>query len=172
MKPFDFSIIRTLRMKRGMTAEELAVRASMTRATVAKLESGKGNPTIETISALGTVFGLTAADLIRMAETGESEKGETRSYEKDGLKGIRVRYPDFEIYHLMADAGTKTVSEPGLHKNTAEVCLVISGRVRIGVMDVVHDLGPGEALRFKALHGHTLNILSDSSFLLIHHNQA
>ncbi len=44
---FDFSIIRNLRMKQGLTAEALAQKADVTRATVVKLESGKGNPTIE-----------------------------------------------------------------------------------------------------------------------------
>ena len=33
---FDFSIIRTLRKKWGITAEELAAQAGITRATVAK----------------------------------------------------------------------------------------------------------------------------------------
>ncbi|MDD9303059.1 MAG: helix-turn-helix transcriptional regulator [Desulfobacter sp.] len=172
MNPFDFSIIRTLRMKRGITAEALAGRAKMTRATVAKLESGRGNPTIDTVSALGNVFGLTAAELIQMAETKEGEAGKTAPYEKDGLKGFRVGFSDFEIYHLTAEAGTKAVSEAGLHKNTAEICLVISGRIRVSLLDAVHDLGPGEAVRFKALQGHELDIISDSSFLLIHINPA
>ena len=64
MKTFDFSIIKTLRMKWGLTAEELAARAGLTRATVAKIESGNGNPTIETIGAISRVVALSANELI------------------------------------------------------------------------------------------------------------
>lgn len=46
---FDFSVIRTLRLKRGLTAEQLAEKAGTMRVTVAKIEGGCGNPTLETI---------------------------------------------------------------------------------------------------------------------------
>jgi transcriptional regulator with XRE-family HTH domain len=166
---FDFSILRNLRMKRGMTAEGLAQKANITRATVIKLESGKGNPTIETLSALGRVFQLEASQLVQMAESGTTESGLTNAYEEGGFTGIQVRFPGFEIYHLKAGKGTKTESAPGLHDNTAEVCLVVSGRVRITVMGDPKELGPGAALRFKALQDHMLEVLDDAELLLIHH---
>jgi hypothetical protein len=35
---------------------------------------------------------------------------------------------------------------------------------------VSHELGPGMALRFKAMHDHFFDIIDDAEFLLIHHN--
>ncbi|WDP91945.1 MAG: helix-turn-helix transcriptional regulator [Desulfobacter sp.] len=166
---FDFSIVRSLRMKRGITAEALANQANITRATVVKLESGKGNPTVETLNAIGKVFGLTASQLIQMAETGGAESGRTAPYDRDGFKGVHISFPGFEAFHLKAPKGCRSVSVPELHDHTAEICLVTSGRLRISVMGTARELGPGEALRFKALHEHELEIMEDAQLLLIHH---
>lgn len=157
-------------MKWGLTAEELATRAGITRATVVKIESGNGNPTMETIGALSRVFQTAASELIRMAEVSFCEMGETTPFIDNELEGVRVAFPNFEIYHLEAGAGVRKVSEPGHHENTAEVCFVISGKVRLTVHGKSHELGPDMALRFKALHEHHIDIVENARFLLIHHN--
>ena len=41
MKKFDFSVIRNLRKKSGLTSVELANSANLTRCTVANLEGGR-----------------------------------------------------------------------------------------------------------------------------------
>jgi XRE family transcriptional regulator, regulator of sulfur utilization len=53
MKRFDFSVLKTLRLKQGLTAEPLAAKTNVTRATVAKMETGFNNPTVQTIHPLG-----------------------------------------------------------------------------------------------------------------------
>lgn len=170
MKMFDFSIIKTLRMKWGLTAEELAARAGLTRATVAKIESGNGNPTIETVGAISRVVQLPASELIRMAETAHIETAKTTPFENGDLIGQNIRFPGFEIYRLKAKSGVSQTSDPGYHENTAEVCLVIKGKVRITVQDQTYELGPDMAIRFKALHQHQVEIVEDAEFLMIHHN--
>ena len=166
---FDFSIVRTLRMKRGMTAEALAQNAAITRATIVKLESGKGNPTVETLGAIGRVFQLTASQLIQMAETCATESGRTTPFDQDGFKGMKTAFPGFEAYYLTAPAGSRSVSEPDLHENTAEICFVISGRVRVRVLGETTELTPGSSMRFKALLDHELEVTADAELMLIHH---
>lgn len=170
MGDFDFSIIRTLRRKRGMTAEELAGHAGLTRATVAKIEGGDGNPTIETIQALSRVLQLTSSELIRLAEVAHCEAATTTPFKKERFEGEHIRFPNFEVYHLRAQPGARKESDPQNHENTAEVCLVLSGRVKVTVGGQSHELGPGMAVRFKALHEHHFDIIEDSELLLIHHN--
>ncbi len=169
MKTTDFSIIKTLRMKWGLTAEELAVRAEITRATVAKIESGNGNPTIETIGAISRVFHLSVSELIRMAEVAHIERAESNPFKDGNLTGTRLRFSDFEMYYLKAGAGESKSYNPGYHENTAEVCLVISGRVRVTVQGESHALGPATAIRFKALHEHRIDVEADAEFVMIHH---
>ena len=90
MNKFDFSIIRNLRKKWGITAEELARRANLTRATVAKIEGSDGNPTIETIEALSSVFQLTSSQLIRLAEVAHCEVATTKAFKTDRFEGAHI----------------------------------------------------------------------------------
>ena len=170
MKNTDFSIIKTLRMKWGLTAEELAARADITRATVAKIESGKGNPTIETIGAISRVFHLAVSELVRMAEVAHVEQAASTPFKDKNLTGSHIRFPDFETYRLNAKSGESRSYNPGYHENTAEVCLVISGKIRVTVQDETHELGPDAAIRFKALHEHRIEVVDDAEFLMIHHD--
>lgn len=170
MKRFDFSVIRNLRMKRGMTAEELAKKANLTRATVAKIEGGSGNPTMGTIEAIAQVFQLLPSELVRIAEVARFEIAETQTFKTKHLSGIHIWFPNFEMYHIRATAGSTKESDPRCHENTAEVCMVLSGKIRVNVGSQSHELGPGMALRFKALHDHHFDIMEDAEFLLIHHS--
>ena len=170
MKKFDFSVIRNLRKKWRMSAEELARKANLTRATVVKIEAGNGNPTIETIEALSSVFQLSSSELIRLdAEIAQCETGNTSSFTKGQFAGVHVWFPNFEIYHIKAQAEVRKESDPVHHDNTAEVCFVLSGKVRVTVAGQSHEIGPGMALRFKALHEHHFDVLEDAELLLIHH---
>lgn len=169
-KTFDFSILKTLRKKWKLSAEELAARANITRATVAKIESGRGNPTVETLAALSRVFQLSASELIRMAEASHCEAGTSEPYENGAMAGVRIVFSNFELYHLKAAAGTRTLSEAIRHENTAEVCVVLSGKLKINIQGQSHELGPNTSIRYKALYEHGIEVLEDASFLMIHHN--
>ena len=170
MQRFDFSVIRTLRLKRGLTAEQLARKAGLTRATVSKIEAGEGNPTLETIDALSAVFQLSASELIRLAEVAQCERAAVQTFRAEGLEGFHIGFPNFEAFRIRARTGVRKLSEPQHHENTAEVCLVLSGRIRLAVADQTYELGPGEAIRFKALQEHPFDIVEDAEFLLMHHN--
>ena len=169
MSKFDFSIIRTLRKKMGLSAEELAKRAKVTRATVAKIEAGDGNPTIDTIEALSSVFKINSSELIRLAEAAQSEFATTKIFETEKFNGFHIQFPNFEVYAIRADAGARKEADFRYHENTAEICMVLSGTVKANVAGQSHILGPGMALRFKALHEHSFDVIEKAEFLLIHH---
>ena len=169
---FDFSIIKTLRMKRGLTAEQLAGAAGITRATVVKLESGKANPTVDTLSAVGQVFQMSAADLLHMAQTPGCEKSVNSPYQKKGLSGKHLKFAGFELFYLTASAGTQTEHRADTHQDTPEICMVISGQIQVRLKDMMVTLNGGEALRFKALQEHTFIVIKDTELILIHYNQS
>jgi len=166
---FDFSVIRTLRLKRGLTAEELATKAGITRATVTKIEGGVGNPTLETIESLSRVFHLTASELIRLGEVAHCEQPTVKKFRQKGIEASHIWFPDFEIFHVQAESGARKIAEPEQHENTAEVCLVLSGRIKMSVGGQIHELGPGMAIRFKALQEHRFEIIETAEFFLMHH---
>jgi transcriptional regulator with XRE-family HTH domain len=169
MGNFDFSVVRNLRKKWGMTAEKLAEKAGVTRSTIAKIESGEGNPTIGTLAALSAVFQLEPSELVHLAEKQRMDLAETREIGQENWRGRRIWFSDFEIFSIQAAAGVHKEFDPRYHDNTAEVCLVLSGRLRLTVGDETVELGEGMAARFKALHSHGFDILADAAFLLIHH---
>ena len=170
MKKYDFSVIRVLRLKRGLTAEQLAKKAGLTRATVSKIEAGEGNPTLDTIEAIGNVFQLSASELLRLAEIAQCEEATTQTFRAKGIEGAHIEFPNFEVFRVKARTGVRKLSEPQHHDNTAEVCLVLSGRIKMTLAGQTYDLGPGRALRFKALQEHRFDVVEDAEFLLIHHN--
>ena len=169
-KKFDFSIIRTLRLKRGFTAEHLADKAGLTRVTIAKIEGGEGNPTLDTIRALSNVFQLSASELIRLAEVDQCEEPEIKSFHDKGMDVNHIYFPGFEIFHIRGCAGLHYTANPKFHENTAEVCLILSGRLRVKIAGQIYEMGPGMAMRFKALQEHEFEIIEDADFLMMHHN--
>lgn len=171
MGQFDFSVVRNLRKKWGMTAEKLAEKAGVTRSTIAKIESGEGNPTMSTVAALASVFQLEPSELVHLAGKQRMDRAESREIREKNWRGRRIWFPDFEIFSIRAEAGVHKEFDPRFHDNTAEVCLVLSGRLRLTVGDETMEMGEGMAARFKALHSHCFDILEEADFLLIHHQR-
>lgn len=168
MPSYDFSVIRSLRTKRSMTADELAAKAGLTRVTVAKIEANSGNPTVGTLGLLAEVLGLAPFELLQLAERKAAERPQTRDFQREGLTGRQLVFSDGEMFVLSAPSGTVTGFEPELHGTTRETCLVVSGRVMLTVADQTFTLGPGDAVRFKALHPHHLEVLETAVLVMIH----
>ncbi|MFZ5451185.1 MAG: XRE family transcriptional regulator [Thermodesulfobacteriota bacterium] len=167
-KGFDFSVIRTLRKKHGLTIEDLAQKAGLTRVTVAKIEMGSGNPTMDTVEALARVFQLTASELIRLAEKEKAGLAAIKDYRNGGIGGKHLRFPNLEMFHLRGQAGDQTEFDPGLHENTSEICFLLTGKLTLTVGGQSHELQAGMALHFKAMQEHQIDITEDAEFLLIH----
>ena len=168
MTTLDFSIIRKLRKKQGMTSEELALKANVTRATIAKMENGSGNPTISTITALAGVFHLAPCELIHMAEKTMIEEAHKEELKSKAFSGKRIQFNGFEILHVASPKGVKKEFGSRWHDNTTQVLLVLSGCVQLTLGGQKKMVTPEMAIRFKAIHDHSFDILEDSEFLLIH----
>lgn len=169
---FDFSVIRNLRGKRGMSAETLAGKAGLTRAAIAKVEAADGNPTIETVEALAGALGITASELVRLAEGVRLETVEPEALSREDYRGKRVCFPGLTVYWLKARAGSSLASELELHQDNSETCLLLSGRLTLTVGDQCRRLEPGIAVRFNGIHDHKFDIIEDCEFILIQQSPA
>ena len=58
-------VIKELRIKSGMTQEQLAEMLGVTQGAVAQWEKGLTHPAYETLPKLAKVFGVTVDDLFR-----------------------------------------------------------------------------------------------------------
>jgi transcriptional regulator with XRE-family HTH domain len=57
------TVLRDLRLQRGLTQEELAAKAKMHRNYIGGLERGEKSPTIKSVGRLISVLGLTWTEL-------------------------------------------------------------------------------------------------------------
>jgi transcriptional regulator with XRE-family HTH domain len=57
--------LRTLRVQKGISQDDLALNAGIERAYVGYLERGKKNPTIETLAKLADSLGCHVSDLLK-----------------------------------------------------------------------------------------------------------
>ncbi|MGN0907939.1 MAG: helix-turn-helix transcriptional regulator [Bullifex sp.] len=58
-------ILRELRIKYGMTQEELARKVSVNRATIALIEAGKNKPSVKLAKKLAPIFDINWADFFK-----------------------------------------------------------------------------------------------------------
>ena len=75
--------LRRLRTARRMSLATLATRADVAKATLANLEQGRGNPTIETLWSLALGLGVAFSDLLE-------DRSETTTVVVRAQQGTRV----------------------------------------------------------------------------------
>jgi transcriptional regulator with XRE-family HTH domain len=148
--------LRRLRAARSLSTVELARRAGVARATLAQLEAGRGNPTLETLYALANTLGVGLGEVIAPAAVDEVEV--VRAAEGARVAGTAVRARlvarlparvALELYDLSLRAGRRQRSQPH-PAGVVEHLLVHAGRVRAGPQSAPVELGPGDYARYAA----------------------
>lgn len=57
--------IRTLRMKKNMTQNDLAIECEFEKASMSRIESGRSNPTVKTLDKISKALEVNIADLFK-----------------------------------------------------------------------------------------------------------
>jgi transcriptional regulator with XRE-family HTH domain len=65
--------LKTARHQAGLTQEELAARAKLSREYVRKLERGQQSPTVDTLFRLCAILGVKASAILSKVEEGRTE---------------------------------------------------------------------------------------------------
>ena len=140
-----------LRVERGLSLSELARRSGLGKATLSELESGRRNPTLETLYAVTTVLGVPLSAVL------------TPGVARAGLSGEAVtavlteRYKDAavvtDVFRIRIRAGA--VQESAAHiPGTQEDLLVLGGTARVGDPAAPLTAGPGEHAHWAADRPH------------------
>jgi transcriptional regulator with XRE-family HTH domain len=66
-------VLKAARHDAGLTQEELAVRAKLSREYVSKLERGQQSPTVDTLFRLAAILGIKASVLLSRVEQERAE---------------------------------------------------------------------------------------------------
>jgi transcriptional regulator with XRE-family HTH domain len=144
--------LRALRARRNVSVVALAERSGVARATLTKLEAGRGNPTLDTLYALADALGAGLSELI--GEPGTSRVEVLRAGEGTQVKGaVSARLLDRVLGHRLAEVYEVSFATRARHANphppgVVESLIVTSGRLRTGPFADPVELGPGDFVRF------------------------
>ena len=109
--------LRRLRAERGLSTVALARDSGVARATLAQIEAGRGNPTLETLYALANTLEVALADVIAPAVAADVEV--VRAADGPRVTGAAVRArlvarlsgrASVELYELSLRPGRRQVS--------------------------------------------------------------
>ncbi len=132
--------IRALRAERGLSLSALAAAAGIGKGSLSELESGRRNPTLDTLYAVAGPLGVPLAVLLDFdAGAVAADAG----FEAVLLHTERTSAATSEVYLLRVDAGV-TRSSPAHQRGVVEQLTVLAGSCRVEYGDGhVVDVGAG-----------------------------
>ncbi|MFF0410626.1 helix-turn-helix domain-containing protein [Kitasatospora sp. NPDC004745] len=152
--------LKRVRAQQGLSLSEVSRRAGIGKATLSQLESGTGNPTLETVFGLSRVLGVPISDLVegRPAEevtvvrAADAEVLSGRGVDLRPLRRIEAEGVVFEVYDQQVRTDGTQISAG--HTGT-EHTVVQSGRLRVRAGRRELELGPGDYVGFDASLPHS-----------------
>jgi transcriptional regulator with XRE-family HTH domain len=152
------SNLRRLRVERQLSLAELASQSHVAKATLATIEQGRGNPTIETLWALAIGLGVAFSDLMEQPE--DVELAVVRADEGQHVVSgpLDLRLLDRLERASLTEVFAFTLS--GRHEGLphgagiVERVFVTEGRLTAGPADDTTELGAGDFLRYPADRPH------------------
>jgi transcriptional regulator with XRE-family HTH domain len=167
--------IRELRAAAGLTLAELAAAAGIGKSTLAQLESGRANPSVETLWAIAAALKVPFARLVdehrpAVRVVRAADVPVVRSEETPGWAGRSLAYHErrgtFEIYALELDAGTTRHADPH-QAGVVEYVFVIAGRLRAGPTANEVEIAAGDLLTFAGDAPHIYEALEATRCMLV-----
>lgn len=153
--------VRRLRRNRGLSLVELGQHASVAKGTLTQLEAGRGNPTLDTVQALGRALGVAVSDLVteHADDTPVVVRSDAGVPVTDSPLDARLIHRSHttgainELFRLSIDAAQR-VESPGHPYGVVEQVYVLAGTLTVGHADAPVTLGPHDFVRFSADRPH------------------
>jgi transcriptional regulator with XRE-family HTH domain len=147
--------LKRARAARGVSLSEAARLSGISKATLSQLESGTGNPTIETVASLAQALRVPLADLLERSTTPGMTVVRAAGVEPLGGGGTELRpYSRIrsggvvcDLYEQVLAAGARRASRG--HPGT-EHTVVQAGTLVVLVDGARVELGPGDCVSFDA----------------------
>ncbi|MFI6502001.1 helix-turn-helix domain-containing protein [Nonomuraea typhae] len=139
--------VRRLREASGVSLSELARRAGIGKATLSGVETGRRNPTLETLWAITAQLGVPIATILDPPAQSQVMHG--AAVDATLLEMFEDQEVTYELYRLRIAPGV-TQSSPAHHTGVSEHLTVFHGVLTAGPADAPATAGPGEHLRWVA----------------------
>lgn len=167
--------VRALRTQADMTLAELATAAGLGKSTLAQLESGKGNPSVETLWAIAAALQVPFARIVeesrpslkvvRAADVPPMHSAETPGWAGRLLTASHGR-GTFDLYALDLEQGAVRHADPH-HPGVIEHLVVVVGRLRAGPATGPVLLEQGDLVTFAADVPHVYEALETTHCVLL-----
>ncbi|MEM7067637.1 MAG: helix-turn-helix domain-containing protein [Pseudomonadota bacterium] len=162
------------REQAGLSLSALALRAELAKSTLSQLEAGKGNPSIETLWAIASALDVPLSFLFENttphSQVIRASEGVELSSDVSGDSAVLLaKCPPAarrDLYRVNMNGGQKRKSRPH-PRGTIEHVFISEGVVRLGPLQALETLNPGDYYRFPADTEHTYESLSETARLLI-----
>ena len=148
--------VRGERAARRWSLDDLAERASVSKAMISKIERAEASPTAALLGRLSAAFGLTLSALL--AEDEAPRRGPARAAGqaiwRDPATGYIRRQvaasatSPIELTEVDLPPGASVSFPAASYHRMSHVIWVLAGRLTFVEGDVTHDLGPGDSLEF------------------------
>jgi transcriptional regulator with XRE-family HTH domain len=167
--------VRALRMQADLTLADLASASGLGKSTLAQIESGKGNPSVETLWAIATALQVPFARIVdevrpslrvvRAADVPPMHSAETPGWAGRLLTASHAR-GTFDLYSLDLEQGAVRHADPH-HAGVVEHLVVVTGRLRAGPQTGPVLLEAGDLLTFGSDVPHVYEGLETSHCVLL-----
>ncbi|MFI7674113.1 helix-turn-helix domain-containing protein [Actinophytocola sp. NPDC049390] len=163
--------LRRERERAGLSLSELAKKAGIAKSTLSQLESAAGNPSVETLWALGVALDVPFS---RLVEPARPKVQIIRAGEGPAVYSERADYvatllascpPNArrDIYLITAEPGSARESEPHM-PGVVEHVVLCAGRARLGLTDEPVEVGPGDYVAYPGDLPHVFEALEPGTF--------
>jgi transcriptional regulator with XRE-family HTH domain len=152
--------LRAARKQRGMTLDQVATAAGLTKGFVSRLERDDVSPSVASLVGVCEVLGLRVGDLFDPPRTSVIRAGEGRLINFGG-EGAEERLVTpgnqslLEVIHAVIEPGGSGGEELYSLHSEVECAYVVTGQVEVILETGVETLGPGDAMTFPGTTPHT-----------------
>lgn len=162
------------RHRAGLSLAEVARRAGVAKSTLSQLESGQGNPSVETLWALSVTLDVPFARLVEpspprvqviRAGEGASVASEQADYVATLLASGNARTRR-DIYLISIQPGAPRESAPH-NLGVIEHVILGSGRALVGCADDPVEIGPGDYISYPGDVAHVFKALEPDTFAVL-----
>ena len=158
--------LRRERRRAGLSLTEVARRAGIAKSTLSQLESGTGNPSLETLWAICVALDAPFSRLLDPPQPPilliRADEGPTvAAAEADYQATLVAACPPGarrDVYRIQAEPGHARASEPHM-PGVVEHVVIGAGRALVGVAGQPTELGPGDYLRYPGDVPHVFEAL-------------
>ena len=164
---YDFSVLRQLRKREGLTIADLSTRSGVSPAVISKLERNQTSAELPTLFYLGRAFGMNATDLLMLAESRTTHRSRETQHQSGAFTFREILYGNVRALLGVARAGGK-VSNPEIHQDDLEVCWVLRGRIKVTLPHEQPVLRAGDCVQFDAILEHSYEVIEDCQILILH----